>query len=41
MLHYITIATKPHEVLDNIKQKIQQNGEHITILGEEENRYIG
>jgi len=41
MLHYITIATKPHVVLDNIKQKVGQNGEDITILGLEENRYIG
>ena len=41
MLYYITIATKPHEVLENIKKKIKKNGEHIKVLGEEENRYIG
>tara|TARA_B110000967_G_C18730476_1_gene482333 strand:- start:200 stop:880 length:681 start_codon:yes stop_codon:yes gene_type:complete len=41
MLHYITIATKPNDVLEKIKEKIQENGEEIKVLGEEEDRYIG
>lgn len=41
MLYYITIATKPHIVLDNIKQRVEKNEENIIILGQEENRYIG
>jgi hypothetical protein len=40
-LYYITIATKPHPVLDNIKKRIQQNNEDIHVLGLEENRHIG
>lgn len=40
-LHYITIATKPHVILDLIKSRIAKQSETITILGEKENRYIG
>jgi procollagen-lysine,2-oxoglutarate 5-dioxygenase len=40
-LYYITVATKPHPVLDRIKQQVKQNGEQIIVLGENENRYIG
>lgn len=40
-VHYITIATKPHEVLDKIKEKVAENGEEIHILGLSENRLIG
>ncbi len=41
MLYYITIATKPHAVLEKIKEKIVKNKEKIIVLGENENRYIG
>uniref|UniRef100_A0A6C0B6P4 PLOD1-3-like GT domain-containing protein n=1 Tax=viral metagenome TaxID=1070528 RepID=A0A6C0B6P4_9ZZZZ len=40
-LHYITVATKPHEVLNRIKARIEKQGESITILGAQENRSIG
>ena len=40
-IHYITVATKPHSVLDNIKNKVDNNNESIHILGENEKRYIG
>jgi hypothetical protein len=40
-IHYITIATKPHTILDLIKSRIAKQSETITILGEKENRYIG
>ena len=40
-LHYITVATKPHPVLNNIQNKVNQNGETIHILGQEEGRNIG
>jgi len=40
-LHYITVATKPHPVLDKLKEKVAENGEKIHILGSEENRIIG
>jgi hypothetical protein len=40
-IHYITVATKPHRVLDAIKSRINAMGETITILGEAENRLIG
>jgi len=38
---YITIATKPHPILDNIKNRVESQSESITILGEQENRSIG
>ena len=40
-LHYITIATKPHPVLDKIIDSCHSNGEEVTILGLEEDRDIG
>jgi len=40
-IHYITVATKPHRVLEAIKQKVESLGESITVLGEHENRLIG
>jgi len=39
--HYITIATKPHFILDNIKKRISTQNETITVLGSQENRHIG
>jgi hypothetical protein len=39
--YYITVATKPHIVLDTIKQKVNKLDESIIILGESENRWIG
>jgi hypothetical protein len=40
-LYYITIATKPHKVLDKIKSTVEKNGEEIITLGLQENRVIG
>lgn len=40
-LHYITIATKPHFILDLIKSRIENQCETITVLGLNENRNIG
>jgi hypothetical protein len=40
-LYYITIATKPHKVLDKIKSIVLKNGETIIVLGTQENRVIG
>jgi hypothetical protein len=40
-IHYITIATKPHFILDLIKKRIAKQSETIIVLGEQENRYIG
>ena len=40
-LYYITIATKPHIILEKIKQKVQENKEDIYVLGTQENRPIG
>lgn len=40
-LHYITIATKPHVVLDKIKQRVAIQNESLSVLGEHENRNIG
>jgi len=39
--YYITIATKPHPVLDNIKKQVEIIGEEIHVLGLKENRRIG
>ena len=39
--YYITVATKPNIVLDNLKKKIEKNGETLFVLGENENRVIG
>ena len=40
-MYYITIATKPHKVLDKIKSTVLKNGETIIVLGTQENRLIG
>jgi procollagen-lysine,2-oxoglutarate 5-dioxygenase len=40
-LHYITIATKPHRVLNKIIENVKKNGETIEVLGLSENRLIG
>lgn len=39
--YYITIATKPHIILDKIKEKVLQNKESIHVLGSQEDRHIG
>lgn len=39
--HYITLATKPHRVLENLQNRVNQNGESLIVLGGEENRLIG
>jgi hypothetical protein len=40
-LFYITIATKPHKVLDKIIANVKKNKEDIEVLGLQENRLIG
>jgi hypothetical protein len=40
-LFYITVATKPHEILNQIKGRIEKQNEKIIVLGEQENRPIG
>jgi hypothetical protein len=40
-LYYITIATKPHAVLENLKRVVEKNGESLIVLGEQEDRRIG
>ena len=40
-LYYITVATKPHEILDRIKSQIEIQNEKIIVLGEQEDRPIG
>jgi len=40
-LYYITIATKPHKVLDKIISRVKKNKETIEVLGLSENRVIG
>jgi len=40
-LFYITVATKPHPILDKIIERTKKNGETIHILGLHENRTIG
>jgi len=40
-IHYITVATIPHPILDTIKQQIAMNHETIHVLGCNENRKIG
>jgi hypothetical protein len=39
--YYITVATKPHYILDKLKERVATNKEKIIVLGEEENRTIG
>ena len=41
MFYYITVATKPHIILNNIIKTIQRNDENIHVLGLHENRSIG
>jgi hypothetical protein len=41
LLYYITVATKPHPVLDHLKLCVEKNKETIHVLGESENRAIG
>ena len=41
MLYYITVSTRPHPVLDKLIERVQQNGENIEVLGQQENRSIG
>ena len=40
-LYYITVATKPHSVLDRIVDRVKKQDEQIYILGLQENRTIG
>jgi hypothetical protein len=40
-LYYITIATKPHAVLENLKRVVEKNGESLIVLGGQEDRRIG
>ena len=40
-IHYITIATMPHIILDIIKHRAESQGESVIVLGQEENRPIG
>ena len=40
-IHYVTIATKPHPVLNNLQKKIDANNEKLHILGQQEDRHIG
>lgn len=39
--YYITIATKPHIILEKIKQRVESQDESIIVLGQHENRPIG
>ena len=40
-LHYITVATRPHEILNRLKARIESQNENIIVLGSNENRSIG
>lgn len=40
-VHYITVATKPHPILNNIIKRVENNKEKLYILGMQENRLIG
>jgi hypothetical protein len=40
-IYYLTVATQPHVVLENLKRVVEKNGENIIVLGEEERRVIG
>jgi hypothetical protein len=39
--HHITVATKPHPVLEILQNTVVSKGETLTVLGQEENRSIG
>jgi hypothetical protein len=40
-LYYITVATRPHHVLNKIIEQVQKQNEQIFVLGLQENRSIG
>ena len=40
MFYYITVATKPHIILNNIIKTVQKNDEEIHVLVLQENRSI-
>ena len=40
-LHYITVATKPHCILDKLVETTTNENIHMHVLGKEENRWIG
>jgi len=40
-LHYITVATKHHPILDKIIERVKKQNEQMIILGLNENRQIG
>uniref|UniRef100_A0A6C0DS10 PLOD1-3-like GT domain-containing protein n=1 Tax=viral metagenome TaxID=1070528 RepID=A0A6C0DS10_9ZZZZ len=40
-LHYITVATKPHAILDKLIKTVNNKNETITVLSQEEDRWIG
>jgi len=40
-LHYITVATKPHPVLDVLQKVVASKGDAVTVLGMDEDRDIG
>ena len=39
--HYITIATKPHIILDKLRERVNAQNETLSVLGAHENRAIG
>lgn len=39
--HYITVATKPHPILDKLIKSTSDLSENLTILSKDENRWIG
>lgn len=39
--YYITVATKPHQVLERLQNHVTELGETLTVLGLQENRVIG
>jgi len=40
-LFYITVATRPHKVLDALQHKVQNQNETLLVFGQKENRAIG
>ena len=40
-LHYVTVATKPHPVLDALVRTVEAKGERLHVLGMQEEREIG
>ena len=41
VLHYLTVATKPHPVLTALQERVDSIGERLTVLGTEVARPIG